>query len=380
MRTTNGNSSPQAYRPHNVSKRQRMTVKPKLTPQLIKRPIATKFKNQSAHNEEYDDDDIYSDDLEEEPDDSEWQPEQSERPTREQKSSSMRPLLQLLSDNSSRRPGDQIGKAPTSAAQKRIYQDIDLVSDDEELTTKVEAEDSQIEDELQDVQAPKRKKKSSGRRFLWTPKSTSRIIDLWEKYLKDIRGKRKNTEVHKQMAAEMSEYGVTHREIKFKMDNLTKKYKIELEKIASGKETNWRQFKRVQYFLHGKVDFEQIMFDNAESSPFFEFDHSEAGSQEFDLSQEDLQLKEEVEQEEENIIEQTKEESPPKNVKKMPEKKIYRPNCVSDATAPKSERILQIEEEKLEIEKQKLLVMKHISQNLSSISKTLVELLRNTKK
>lgn len=43
-------------------------------------------------------------------------------------------------------------------------------------------------------------------------------------------------------------------------------------------------------------------------------------------------------------------------------------------------KMLQIEEEKLEIERQKLQVMKHISRDLSSISKTLIEVLQNTRK
>ncbi|KAH8274504.1 hypothetical protein KR044_002102 [Drosophila immigrans] len=176
------------------------------------------------------------------------------------------------------------------------------------------------------------------------------------------------------MAMEMIEYGLTHKEIKCKMDNLTKKYKAELDKINSGKSTNWRYFKRVKYLLFGKVDFEQIMFDNAETSPFYEFDDCESDRQDMDISQEDLQLKEEVEQEEENIIEHTK-DGPPASVMKMPEKNESPGKCLSD-----TERMLKIEKEKLEIEKQKLLVMRHISHNLATISKTLVELLRNTKK
>lgn len=44
------------------------------------------------------------------------------------------------------------------------------------------------------------------------------------------------------------------------------------------------------------------------------------------------------------------------------------------------DRMLQIEEEKLEIERQKLQVMKHISRDLSSINKTLIEVFQNTRK
>lgn len=53
---------------------------------------------------------------------------------------------------------------------------------------------------------------------------------------------------------------------------------------------------------------------------------------------------------------------------------------VSKRESYRTDRMLQIEEEKLEIERQKLQVMKHISRDLSSISKTLIEVLRNTKK
>ncbi|KAH8371152.1 hypothetical protein KR093_006330 [Drosophila rubida] len=232
MRTTNGHSNPQIYRVINANKRHRMPVKAKLSPQRVKRPVTTKLKTQTERsittaNDEYDEDDFYSD-LEDEVDDTEWHPHQLKQPRQVIKTSPIRPLLQLLSEESSAetRQRPRIQTSPT-VNQKGRGQTLEVASDDEEIITKFELEEPKIQDELLDFESsPSTEARNKNvRRFLWTPKSTSRFLDLWEKHLKDIRGKRKNTLVHKQMAMEMSEYGLTHREMKFKMDSLTKKYK-----------------------------------------------------------------------------------------------------------------------------------------------------------
>lgn len=69
-----------------------------------------------------------------------------------------------------------------------------------------------------------------------------------------------------------------------------------------------------------------------------------------------------------------KEGRPPSNLRRSERDNYYHASRVD----PRS-RMLDIEEEKLAIEKQKLQVMKHISRELTSISKTLIELLRNAK-
>lgn len=72
-----------------------------------------------------------------------------------------------------------------------------------------------------------------------------------------------------------------------------------------------------------------------------------------------------------------KEEPPPRKTE-ISQKVQHRNEQTAETST--TNRMLQIEQEKLEVEKQKLQVMKHISRDLFSISKTLVELLRNTRK
>lgn len=158
--------------------------------------------------------------------------------------STIRPLLQLFSDDScSPRNADSVNHNTTfqDAKQKNqqiVYKNINLSSeeDDEEEEDGDEVEDKSI---LQDEHnafvideapsvpehKPIRPRLDSLSRFEWSPKSTNIFLDLWEKHLKDLRGPRKNAHIHKEMAEEMSEYGPSHKEIKSKMDNMSRKFR-----------------------------------------------------------------------------------------------------------------------------------------------------------
>ncbi|KAH8410809.1 hypothetical protein KR222_010453 [Zaprionus bogoriensis] len=275
---------------------------------------------------------------------------------------SVRPLLQLLSEESS-----PVTDSPPAAKKKALYKDVCPSSEEEDALVGRKLTSPRL---------------NSLNRFAWTPKTTNFFLELWEKHIKDIRGSRKNSDIHKEMAQEMSEYGPSHREIKSKIDNMSRKYRLEEQKVKEGGLTTWRYFHRVKSFLAETpaVHFEEILFDNTESSSFFQSDNSDAGSafrsspREESVMQgpENRRIKlDHIEEQEQQLDEKSSEFRA--TISQMP-------SHAADKNTYKADRMLQIEEEKLEIERQKLQVMMHISRDLSSISKTLLEVLRNTTK
>lgn len=144
--------------------------------------------------------------------------------------STVRPLLQLFQDDSYpiKKSAPQSVKPPVAVSssgphkKQVVYKDIDLSSEEEDF----QQSRSVLEDSDDVVQERLAQPISMHvGRFLWTPKSTNLFLDLWERNLRDIRGMRKNSHIHREMAEEMREYGPSSREIKSKMDNMSRKYR-----------------------------------------------------------------------------------------------------------------------------------------------------------
>ncbi|XP_032587710.1 uncharacterized protein LOC6583084 [Drosophila mojavensis] len=411
MRSTDGQSIAQRYRVINNNKKLKVThraVAPSVHKMGSKRFTQTKLKQRNVlpESEDYQEDDMSQLSDMEYVTESEMEQTDNEKDALKTLTSTIRPLLQLFSDDScSPRNADSVNHNTTfqDAKQKNqqiVYKNINLSSeeDDEEEEDGDEVEDKSI---LQDEHnafvideapsvpehKPIRPRLDSLSRFEWSPKSTNIFLDLWEKHLKDLRGPRKNAHIHKEMAEEMSEYGPSHKEIKSKMDNMSRKFRLEMQKVKAGNPTNWQYFKRVQSLLIGtpSVDFEEIIFDNTDSSTFFNADSSDEENHIHSNSHPDRESEQQPmpTDETEHVVGEELEEQdqaddkvgrPPSNLRRSDRDNYYHASR-NDPTS----RMLDIEEEKLAIEKQKLQVMKHISRELTSISKTLIELLRNAK-
>ncbi|EDV97526.1 uncharacterized protein LOC6558362 isoform X2 [Drosophila grimshawi] len=409
MKPTKGQKSAQCYRISNGNKKLMVTGKGRLSVShnpIHKRCIQTKLSKrvQRKNSPPETMDECPEDDLS--PfHDMEFtanadEPEQDDSQNRVLNSlkSKLRPLFQLFSEDSCS-PTKPTGTLEPLQPDKPqiIYKNICLSSSDESSSLHEECNLSSTDidvrrSRIKSMDAAEVASNCPGlNRFEWSPKSTNILLDLWEKNLRDIRGTRKNSQIHKEMAQEMIDYGPSHREIKHKMDNMSRKYRLEAQKIKSGTATNWRYFKRVQLLLIGtpSVDFEEIIFENTDSTTFFNADTSDE-SRQFNennlpkLPQREPTPIEEVTQAEEDEEEQEEEvlEEPGQHIEEMkdhpsPHRVKYKTHV---KTEPKVDQMLQIEEEKLLVEKQKLRVMQHISRELASIGKTLVELLRNAKK
>lgn len=50
-------------------------------------------------------------------------------------------------------------------------------------------------------------------------------MKLWLENVDDLCGQRVKTEIHREMADKMWKYGLSHIEIKAKIDNMTRKYR-----------------------------------------------------------------------------------------------------------------------------------------------------------
>ncbi|XP_017070645.1 trihelix transcription factor ASIL1 [Drosophila eugracilis] len=230
-------------------------------------------------------------------------------------------------------------------------------------------------------------------RHVWKKDAEKMLLQLWAQHLKDFRGESKNVLIYKAMAKEMSQFGPSHTELKTKMDNMSRKYRIEAERLReTGIPSKWEHFHRLQALLIGTkaVDvFEEIMCDNPAEQLFSdreESDNEEMASMNDESMAEDQ--KDEIElvtkavrkrgrssspnltdtQDEEYEVEDQLEESSPLPIPKYRTKRKI--------PVSYSERILEIEEEKLNIERKKLQVMKEALVELNSFHKDIVHLFK----
>lgn len=144
--------------------------------------------------------------------------------------STVRPLLQLFQEDSypikkpaPRSVKTQVAVSSSSPHKKQVvYKDIYLSSEEDDFR-----QNKSVLDDSDDVihEGLTQSISMQVSRFFWTPKSTNVFLDLWKRNLRDIRGMRKNSHIHREMAEEMREYGPSPREIKSKMDNMSRKYK-----------------------------------------------------------------------------------------------------------------------------------------------------------
>ncbi|XP_015042392.2 uncharacterized protein [Drosophila pseudoobscura] len=73
------------------------------------------------------------------------------------------------------------------------------------------------------------KRTTAGGRVKWSAALEKLLIDLWQEKIEDLRGPRKNSHVYMEMAESMKEAGIElgWGEIRTKLENMTKKYRIE---------------------------------------------------------------------------------------------------------------------------------------------------------
>ncbi|XP_016997066.2 uncharacterized protein vers [Drosophila takahashii] len=235
---------------------------------------------------------------------------------------------------------------------------------------------------------------SKTERHVWKKDAERMLLQLWAQHLKEFRGESKNILIYKKMAHEMSQFGPSHTELKTKMDNMSRKYRIEAERVReTGVPSKWEHFHRLQALLIGTKAvnvFEDIMCDDPEAALFtdVESDNEEMASMKDESMAEDpkdefeneLSTKETLKRTRSpspnipDIQDEEEEEEPLEQLSPSPVSK-YRTK--TKIPVSHTDRILQIEEEKLIIEREKLQVMKEALVELNSFHKDIVHFLKH---
>ncbi|XP_070072213.1 uncharacterized protein [Drosophila takahashii] len=95
--------------------------------------------------------------------------------------------------------------------------------------------------------------KQKGSRFVWPNEAVLTLFDLWPDNMYGFRGVQKNTHIYKDMANSLKDFGRSHVEVKQKMENIKKKYRVELAKVrpSGGTPSTWEYFERVAILMQG---------------------------------------------------------------------------------------------------------------------------------
>ncbi|XP_044249574.1 uncharacterized protein [Drosophila takahashii] len=90
-------------------------------------------------------------------------------------------------------------------------------------------------------------------RLKWTTNMECLLVDLWQDSIAELRGPRKNSHIYLEMAQSMKEAGfnISFRDVRTKLENMTKKYRLEKNKIgpSGGTPSSWQHFDKVHSFL-----------------------------------------------------------------------------------------------------------------------------------
>ncbi|KAH8296659.1 hypothetical protein KR054_009475 [Drosophila jambulina] len=255
-------------------------------------------------------------------------------------------------------------------------------------------------------------------RHTWQDDAIQMLLQLWAQHIKGLRGSMRNTIIYKEMEKQMSQFGPSHFEIKTKMDNMSRKYRVEAEKFkATGVPSKWPYFHKIQSLLIGTkaVDvFDDMMFNTGAST----FDQDDSDGDELDslsgdyLAEDSTATDQHFEEDadnkhnldflanesfkerqrspspvvpesddyaddevEEQVQEQLNDREDTPEAEFIVENHARRKNDIKRRT----DRMLEIEEEKLVIEREKLKVMKEAFHELSSFHKDLMRLIKTKK-
>ncbi|EDW72837.2 uncharacterized protein Dwil_GK16965 [Drosophila willistoni] len=241
-------------------------------------------------------------------------------------------------------------------------------------------------------------------RFLWSPEATSLLLDLWKaSRMELVTMSKKNTTIYKRITEKLRGFGLRHLEVKSKMDNMARKYRIEADKVRNtGEPSKWEYFHKTQACLIGtkSVDvFEEIMFEKSATAADDTNSRLDEDSEINDESTTNfIKLEdntEEIDPDPEPEPEMPIEDDEPKESKKFIKNSFSnnQENChaneqldescaQSTTIAGKSKKrkiadtLMRIEEEKLAIEKEKLQIMKQTSKELKLFHRDLLRMFK----
>ncbi|XP_070143245.1 uncharacterized protein [Drosophila kikkawai] len=123
--------------------------------------------------------------------------------------------------------------------------------------------------------------RTAGGKLRWTLHMECLLIDVWQENIEHLRGPRKNSHVYMEMAQTLMEagYDVSWKDIKTKLENLTRKCKQEKDKMgpSGGAPSAWQHFEALQAFLGSfhVHNLEQDTVDNENTTQYFSEEYLE---------------------------------------------------------------------------------------------------------
>ncbi|XP_050742716.1 uncharacterized protein LOC127010919 [Drosophila biarmipes] len=109
-------------------------------------------------------------------------------------------------------------------------------------------------------------------RFTWSNEAVESLFEQWEDNLPGLRGDRKNTQIYREIAEKLKDFGPNHKEVKNKMENMVKRYRRELDRLdpSSGRPSTWEHFDRLSYILEATNRVADIHFESKDFLKFAE--------------------------------------------------------------------------------------------------------------
>ncbi|XP_044315303.1 uncharacterized protein LOC123037682 [Drosophila rhopaloa] len=117
--------------------------------------------------------------------------------------------------------------------------------------------------------------RTAGGKLRWTVQMELLLIDIWQENIDQLRGVRKNVHVYMEMAQSLMEAGfdVSYKDVRTKIENMTKKYKQEKNKIgpSGGAPSVWQHYDVLHSFLGAfRIhNTEQNTVDNESAKEYF---------------------------------------------------------------------------------------------------------------
>ncbi|XP_062124938.1 uncharacterized protein LOC133838029 [Drosophila sulfurigaster albostrigata] len=102
----------------------------------------------------------------------------------------------------------------------------------------------------------------------WSGIHEAMLFELWEENLTALRSAQKNTHIFKRMCEKLlaAGFNVEWKDVRIKIDNLTKKYKNEIKKRGptGGAPSQWQHFAKVHRILSAvkSINFEECILDS----------------------------------------------------------------------------------------------------------------------
>ncbi|XP_017021148.1 uncharacterized protein ssp [Drosophila kikkawai] len=206
----------------------------------------------------------------------------------------------------------------------------------------------------------------TGHQIHWSYKATKMLLELWKNNIKHFRSERSSQyRIFRKIAKEMNHLGLKPSDIKTQMDNMSKRYSQEAERVkVTGRPSKWSHFHDLQKLLSA--------LEESNSSPNGRNSFNEENSSP-DMETNGI-IKQNEEDDSQNDI----------NIEALPSLETYEEELDQQDLSPKYlhgtkpckvKRFMAIQEERLALEKENLKSFQTVMKEIVSYNKNLCQVL-----